>query len=254
MSYRVVIPARYASSRLPGKPLADIAGKPMIQHVYERAVASGARLVIVATDDDRVYRAAREFTDDVLMTGSQHQSGTDRVTEVVQHYGFDDDEIIVSLQGDEPLMPPPLIDQVAADLARFDDASVATLAVPVHDAAEIFDPNAVKVVCDQQGYALYFSRAVIPWHRDGFNREPRQLPAGDVYYRHLGIYSYRCGFLRRYVTWPQAPLEKIEALEQLRVLYHGERIHVSITPQAPEPGVDTPADLERVRQRLQQAS
>ncbi len=250
MSFRVVIPARYASTRLPGKPLVDIAGKPMIQHVYERAKASNARLVIVATDDDRVYQAVRQFTDDVLMTGVHHQSGTDRVAEVVTHYGFHDDEIIVSLQGDEPLMPPALIDQVAQDLASYPAASVATLAVPISDAGEIFDPNAVKVVCDEQGFGLYFSRAVIPWSRDTFNKEPKIIPEGDVYLRHLGIYSYRCGFLRRFVTWAPAPLERIEALEQLRVLYKGERIHVSTTRQAPESGVDTPADLERVRRKL----
>ena len=222
----------------------------MLHHVYDRAMASGARLVIVATDDERVYKAAREFTDDVLMTSTEHQSGTDRVAEVTAHYGFKDDEIIVSLQGDEPLMPPALIDQVAHDLAQYPAASVAPLAVPIADAAEIFDPNAVKVVLDEQGFALYFSRAVIPWSRDSFNKEPKVIPPGGHYYRHLGIYSYRCGFLRRYVTWQTASVERIEALEQLRVLYKGERIHVSTTGEAPEPGVDTPADLQRVRQKL----
>lgn len=252
MNFRVVIPARLASTRLPGKPLLDIAGKPMIQHVHERALESGARQVIIAVEDARVQKCAEGFGAEVCMTSTAHRSGTDRLAEVVQKYGFADEDIIVNVQGDEPRLPPALIRQVADDLQRYDQAGVSTLACPITDAAELFDPNAVKVVMDDRGYALYFSRAPIPWSRERFATAPPsgRLPDDGRWYRHIGIYGYRCGFLRRYSQWSATQLEQCEALEQLRVLVHGERIHASVTPQAPEAGVDTPADLERVRRAM----
>ncbi|WP_409422569.1 3-deoxy-manno-octulosonate cytidylyltransferase [Pseudaeromonas sp. ZJS20] len=244
MSFVVVIPARYDSTRLPGKPLADIHGKPMIQRVAEQALQAGASQVIVATDDERVARAVQLAGVEVCLTGRQHNSGTERLAEVCQRYGFAEDTIVVNVQGDEPLIPPAIISQVANNLAH-SQAPMATLAVPIESEAEIFNPNAVKVVMDAQGYALYFSRAPIPWDRDGFARQPRQWR--QLYARHLGIYAYRAGFIGRYVAWEASPLEQIESLEQLRVLWHGERIHVALAEAVPPVGVDTPEDLERVR-------
>ncbi|CAH0533758.1 3-deoxy-manno-octulosonate cytidylyltransferase [Vibrio stylophorae] len=249
MSFTVIIPARYASSRLPAKPLADIAGKPMIQWVYERALASNANRVIIATDDQRVFDAAKDFGAEVCLTSADHQSGTERLAEVVAHYQLADDEIVVNVQGDEPLIPVEMINQVAANLARFSEAPMATLAVPMTDIDEVFNPNAVKVVMDQQGFALYFSRASVPWQRDHFNQAPAQLAA--PLHRHIGIYGYRAGFISRYVSWQASPLEQLECLEQLRVLWYGEKIHVDVVEQAPPAGVDTLEDLERVRAYLQ---
>lgn len=251
--FRVVIPARYASTRLPGKPLADIGGRPMIQHVWARAIESGAEQIVVATDDKRVEDAARGFGADVCLTGRRHHSGTDRIAEVVDRYGWPDEAVVVNLQGDEPAMPPVLLQQVAGALAAHPDAAVATLAVPVHGRDELFDPNVVKVVADRNGYALYFSRAPIPWHRDSFPDRSGALPEGAGFWRHLGIYAYRVGFLRRFVTWPAADLETCEALEQLRALWRGERIHVGLARERPAAGVDTPDDLERVRRVLAQS-
>ncbi|MCU0767462.1 MAG: 3-deoxy-manno-octulosonate cytidylyltransferase [Gammaproteobacteria bacterium] len=247
--FNVVIPARYASTRLPGKPLADIAGKPMIWHVWERAVASGATRVVVATDDARVEAAARAFGADVLVTRADHRSGTDRIAEVAERLGWADDAIVVNLQGDEPTMPPALLRQVAADLAAHPDAAMATLGVPITGRDELFDPNVVKAVVDGRGWALYFSRAPIPWHRDSFPAA-RVLPAGVDFVRHLGLYAYRVGFLRAFVAWPAAPLEQCESLEQLRALWHGARIRLGLACEAPGPGVDTPADLDAVRRSL----
>lgn len=247
MGFRVIIPARYASSRLPGKPLQDIAGKPMIQHVYERASQSKADSVIVATDDERIQEAVRAFGGEVCMTSAEHTQGTDRIAEVVGKYGFADEELVVNVQGDEPLIPPELIKQTADDLARHDDASISTIATPIHTAAELFDPHVVKVVMDRDDYALYFSRAVIPWDRDAFSVTTEELPAQAVHYRHIGIYGYRCGFLKRYSELAPAPIERMESLEQLRAMWHGDRIHVSVVEEPPGHGVDTEADLERVR-------
>ncbi|MCD8548499.1 MAG: 3-deoxy-manno-octulosonate cytidylyltransferase [Aeromonadaceae bacterium] len=243
MSFVVVIPARYDSTRLPGKPLADIHGKPMIQWVAEQALQAGASQVIVATDDERVAQAVQLPGVEVCLTGRQHNSGTERLAEVCQRYGFAEDTIVVNVQGDEPLIPPQIISQVADNLAH-SQAPMATLAVPIESEAEIFNPNAVKVVMDAQGYALYFSRAPIPWDRDGFAQQPRQWR--QVYARHLGIYAYRAGFIARYLAWEVSPLEQIESLEQLRVLWHGERIHVALAEAVPPAGVDTPEDLARV--------
>ncbi len=248
--FRVVIPARYASSRLPGKPLLDIAGKPMIQWVYERAVASGAADVVIATDDERIRSAAEGFGARVCMTSPHHQSGTDRLAETAAQLGCSDEEIIVNVQGDEPLMPPENVRQVAENLAAHPDAPMATLCERIRDAAELFDPHAVKVVFDRAGYALYFSRAAIPWDRDAFSVTTAELPARSDHYRHIGIYAYRAGFLRTYVEWAPCPLEQMESLEQLRVLWQGERIHVAPARVHPPAGVDTERDLERVRARL----
>ena len=244
MSFVVVIPARYASTRLPGKPLADIHGKPMVQHVVEKALQSGADRVIVATDDERVQQALLSTGVEVCMTSPDHQSGTERLAEVCRHYGFAADTIIVNVQGDEPLIPPAIIRQVADNLAAA-TAPMATLSVPIKDAEEAFNPNAVKVVTDKDGYALYFSRASIPWDRDRLASSHEQI--GDHYQRHIGIYAYRAGFIQRYVDWAPSVLEQVEALEQLRVLWYGEKIHVAQALEAPPVGVDTQADLEKVR-------
>ncbi|KAE9623199.1 3-deoxy-manno-octulosonate cytidylyltransferase [Aeromonas veronii] len=250
MSFVVVIPARYASTRLPGKPLADIHGKPMVQHVVEKALQSGADRVIVATDDERVQQALQSTGVEVCMTSPDHQSGTERLAEVCRHYGFAADTIIVNVQGDEPLIPPAIIRQVADNLAAA-TAPMATLSVPIQDAEEAFNPNAVKVVTDKDGYALYFSRACIPWDRDRFAASDRIAGSheqiGDHYQRHIGIYAYRAGFIQRYVDWAPSVLEQVEALEQLRVLWYGEKIHVAQALEAPPVGVDTQADLEKVR-------
>ncbi|ANS85136.1 3-deoxy-manno-octulosonate cytidylyltransferase [Vibrio scophthalmi] len=243
MSFTVVIPARYQSTRLPGKPLADIGGKPMVQWVYEQAVQAGADQVIIATDDERVEQAAKAFGAQVCMTSPNHESGTERLAEVVKLMGIADDHIIVNVQGDEPLIPPSIITQVADNLAN-SQAPMSTLAVEISDEAEVFNPNAVKVLTDKDGYAMYFSRATIPWDRDNFaNNNTIAQPL----LRHIGIYAYRAGFINTYINWQPSALEKIECLEQLRVLWYGEKIHVAVAKEAPAAGVDTPEDLQAVR-------
>ncbi|SQI33677.1 3-deoxy-manno-octulosonate cytidylyltransferase [Providencia alcalifaciens] len=218
--FTVIIPARYASTRLPGKPLADIHGKPMVVRVMEQAIKSGASRVIIATDHTDVAAAVIAAGGEACMTNPDHQSGTERLAEVIDTYGFSDDEIIVNVQGDEPLIPPEIIRQVAQNL-QGSQANMGTLAVPIHSAQEAFNPNAVKVVMDKDGYALYFSRATIPWDRDQFAKSKETI--GDTFLRHIGIYAYRAGFIRRYIAWDASPLEKIEMLEQLRVLWYGEK-------------------------------
>jgi 3-deoxy-manno-octulosonate cytidylyltransferase (CMP-KDO synthetase) len=247
MSFIAIIPARFASSRLPGKPLADIGGKPMVVHVMERAKESGADRVIVATDHPDVFAAVQAAGGEVCMTRADHQSGTERLAEVIELYGFSDEDIIVNVQGDEPLVPPVIIKQVAENLASC-EAGMATLAVPIETAEEAFNPNAVKVVMDAKGFALYFSRATIPWERERFAKSKETV--GDTFLRHIGIYAYRAGFIRRYVNWAPSPLEHIELLEQLRVLWYGEKIHVAVAKEVPSVGVDTPEDLQRVRELL----
>ncbi|MBA3582381.1 MAG: 3-deoxy-manno-octulosonate cytidylyltransferase [Gammaproteobacteria bacterium] len=242
-SFCVAIPARYQSTRFPGKPLVEIHGKPMVQHVYERAVASGATRVVVATDDQRIAQVVRAFGGEVCMTRA-HPSGTDRLAEVVQQLNLSDDTILVNVQGDEPMIPPLNIAQVAHNLAQHTDASIATLVVPIEDAEERDNPNIVKVVFNQQGYALYFSRAAIPYVRD------QQDVAQAKYYRHIGIYAYRAAYLGRYTAQPPAPMEQAECLEQLRALYLGDRIHVAIAQQTPPPGIDTPEDLVKLLQAI----
>ncbi|WP_409159523.1 3-deoxy-manno-octulosonate cytidylyltransferase [Pectobacterium sp. B2J-2] len=244
MTFTVIIPARFASSRLPGKPLADINGKPMVVHVMERALRSGAQRVIVATDHPDVETAVQRAGGEVCLTRADHHSGTERLAEVIERYGFTDDDIIVNVQGDEPLIPSVIIRQVAENLAA-SKAGMATLAVPIETSEEAFNPNAVKVVTDAEGYALYFSRATIPWDRERFAQSKETI--GDHFLRHIGIYAYRAGFVRRYVSWAPSQLEQIELLEQLRVLWYGEKIHVAVAKAVPSVGVDTPEDLARVR-------
>ncbi len=245
MSYRVVIPARYGSTRLAGKPLVELAGKPMIVRVVERALQSAASSVIVATDDDRVARAVLDTPATAVLTRDDHPSGSDRVMEVVRGQGWGDDEIVVNVQGDEPLIPPVVIDQVAA-LVASGECGVATVSEPISRASEVFDPNVVKVVVDRRGRALYFSRAPIPWSRESFAAgEPAVL--GPGWRRHVGIYAYRVDALREFVAWSTGALDQTEALEQLRLLDRGRAIAVA-DAAAPVPGgVDTAADVERVR-------
>ena len=250
-AFTVVIPSRYASTRLPGKPLLDIAGKPMIQHVWEQASKSSASRVVVATDDARIVEACQGFGAEVVLTREDHNSGTDRLAEVAAKLGLEPDAIVVNVQGDEPLIPPSVIDQVAANLAAHTEARMATLAEPIEDVQTLFNPNVFKVVSDLNGLALTFSRATLPWARDAFAKSREQLPEGVPYRRHIGIYAYRASFLRQFPTLQASPLERIESLEQLRVLWHGHRIAVHRTEQAPPGGVDTPEDLERVRALLQ---
>ncbi len=249
----MVIPARYASSRLPGKPLRDVAGKPLIQHVYERGQASGADEVVVATDDERIRQAAIAFGAPVCMTSTEHQSGTDRLAEVARLNNYDDGQIIVNLQGDEPLIPVSLLRQVAANLASHHDTSVATLREPISVPDLLFDPNVVKVVTDKAGYALYFSRAPIPWDRERFAQQRKSLSQNISHYRHIGLYAYRGAFLKEYSDWRPCTLEQAESLEQLRVLWNGYRIHVGIAVEPTTAGVDTEADLARVSETLSQS-
>ncbi|WP_077338066.1 3-deoxy-manno-octulosonate cytidylyltransferase [Pseudocolwellia agarivorans] len=249
MSFIVVIPARYESTRLPGKVLADINGKPMIQWVVEKAKLSGASQVIVATDNDEVESVVKSFGGEVCKTRSDHQSGTERLAEVMTTYQFTDDQVIVNVQGDEPFIPPENIAQVADNLAIQNSARMATLAIKITDVEEAFNPNAVKVLCDKNGHALYFSRATIPYDRNRFLNKDAIAEIGDFYLRHIGIYAYRAGFIKDYVTWPASQLEQIESLEQLRVLWQGEKIHVAVAESTvPVEGVDTPEDLERAIQ------
>lgn len=249
MSFTIIIPARYASTRLPGKPLLDIAGKPMLQRVWEQSRQSEADSVIIATDDQRIAQAARDWGAQVCMTASEHASGTDRLQEVVQIRGLADGALVVNVQGDEPLVPPAVINQVAANLADLPEAGMATLSEPLTDVATLFDSNAVKVVSDARGFARYFSRAPIPYPRGLDMENPYALrcyPTGH-WQRHIGLYAYRAGFLRRFVAWPQAPAELLEQLEQLRALHHGEVVHVAPACERVPAGVDTPADLDAVR-------
>lgn len=251
MKFTVVIPARFGSSRLPGKPLKSIAGKTMIQRVYEQASKSAASLVVVATDDARIEAVVKGFGGDVCMTSEQHQSGTDRLQEVAAKLGLVNDDIVVNVQGDEPLIPPAVIDQVAANLAGAVDASVATLSEPIGSSEDFLNPNVVKVVTDINGLALYFSRASMPWPRDLFAKTKEILPDSDCFQRHIGIYAYRVSLLNQFVTWPMAPLEAIESLEQLRVLWNGHRIHVQEAIAKVPGGVDTEEDLQRVRKLIE---
>ncbi len=247
MSFTVLIPARYASTRLPGKPLMDIAGKPLVVRVAERAQASGADRIVIATDDERIRAAAEQHGFDAILTRANHATGTDRLAEAAVALALDDKAIVVNVQGDEPLLEPALIREVADELRSHGDASIATACHPIDDLQEAFNPNVVKVVLDHAGYALYFSRATIPWARDAFAAKRDKLPLGLPLYRHYGLYAYRVGFLRHYPSLTSAQIERFEALEQLRALWHGHRIVVRITTGTPAPGVDTQEDLDRVR-------
>ena len=250
MSFTVIIPARMASSRLPDKPLADIAGLPMVVRVAQRAAQSAAARVVVAADDARIVQACQAHGVEALLTRVDHASGSDRLAEACTLLGLPDEALVVNVQGDEPLIPPALIGEVARVLAERPEASMGTAAHAIHDLAEYTNPNVVKVVMDARQLALYFSRAPIAWWRDGqqdgsFKALPSPAPL-----RHIGIYSYRAGFLRQFPQLPPAPIETLESLEQLRALWHGHRIAVHVTDAAPGPGVDTPQDLERVRRLL----
>ncbi|PCJ20183.1 MAG: 3-deoxy-manno-octulosonate cytidylyltransferase [Gammaproteobacteria bacterium] len=244
----VVIPARYGSTRLPGKPLLDIAGKPMVQHVYERASESAAQQVLVATDDERIVEAVKSFGGEVMMTAADHVSGTDRLAEVARNLGLGNSDIVVGVQGDEPLIPPAIINQVAENLAKHSEASIATLQEKIEDLETLNNPNVVKVVRDLKNMALYFSRAPIPYARDEFAEQ--RFPTDSDYFRHVGMYAYRVEFLNLYSAWAPCELEQLEKLEQLRALWQGHKIHVETALQLPGAGVDTPEDLQRVRDIL----
>jgi len=251
MTYTVVIPARYGSTRLPGKPLLEIHGKPMVQWVWEQAKRSAAERVVIATDDARIVDIAEAFGAQVRMTSPHHPSGTDRLQQVVAELSLSKDHIVVNVQGDEPLIPPQVIDQVANNLARHPQAGIATLCEDINSIEDLTNPNVVKVVSSAQGMALYFSRAPIPWPRDAFMQGPVSLPANGAWYRHIGIYAYRTSFLHQFVSWPVAPQEQLESLEQLRALHNGVSIHVDQAMQRVPAGVDTADDLDLVRRLLQ---
>jgi len=245
VSFKVVIPARYASSRLPGKPLLDIAGKPMVIRVSEQARKSGAEAVVIATDFDKIVQVAQEHHVDAVMTRVDHQSGTDRIAEVAQNLNWDNNDIVVNVQGDEPLIDPALIQEVALTLAHSRDAVMATACHAIHDEASMLNPNVVKVVMDADGNAMYFSRAPIPYPRDEAHKQSLKA------HRHIGIYAYRVSFLKQYAELSVTQLEQIESLEQLRVLHHGYKIAITVTDHAPATGVDTQADLDYVRSVFQ---
>jgi len=258
VSFTVVIPARYASTRLPGKLLLDLAGKSILQHVYERAKESGAEQVIIATDSQEIVSAAKSFSAEVVLTSTDHHSGTDRIAEVVEKYQLLDETVIVNVQGDEPLIAPENINQVALDLEHHSDASIATLCTMIDKVEDLLNPHMVKVVTNDQGYALYFSRAPIPWNRDQFTDSFQELPKALVlkqlegsYYCHMGIYAYRAGFLKTYVQLPQSLLEKAEALEQLRALSNGYKIHVGVTHRNESIGIDTADDYQKVKELME---
>lgn len=252
-AFSVVIPARFASSRFPGKPLQDIVGLPMIQRVWLQAQKSAAEQVVIATDDQRIYQVCQAFGAQVVMTANDHESGTDRLAEVAQQMGWSPETIVVNVQGDEPLIPPAVVNQVAENLAQHPEAAMATLAEPIEDMASLMNNNVVKVLSDKNGLALTFSRAPLPWARDAFLTQPDTLPEAVSYRRHIGIYAYRAGFLQRFVEWGPCWLELTESLEQLRALWHGERIHVADAIETPPHGVDTPDDLQRIRELFKES-
>jgi len=247
--FYVAIPARFGSTRLHGKPLLEIHGRPMIELVHERAVSSGARAVVIATDDERIRSVAEGFGAEVVMTRPDHLSGTDRIAEAAERLQWPDDAIIVNLQGDEPHMPPALIRQVARALATHPQAGIATLCTRLDSVSDVSNPNVVKVVCDSRGFALYFSRAAIPWNREGFAGDAICDESVALARRHLGLYAYRSGVLRSYPSLTPSPLERLEQLEQLRALWHGIGIVVEEADCVPPPGVDTADDLVRVNAR-----
>lgn len=247
VKFMAVVPARYASTRLPAKPLLDLGGKPMVARVAERAVMSGAEEVWVATDHPEVVKAAEQSGLSVLLTRTDHPTGTDRLAEVVELRGWSDDTIVVNVQGDEPLIDPALVARTAQQLAE-SGADIATVAHPIDNTADFFAPNVVKVVCKANGDAMYFSRAPIPFARDHFAKDKESLPSGFIACRHIGLYAYRAGFLRAYARLTPSPVEGFEALEQLRALWHGYRISVLVSDHLPMPGVDTPEDAARMQE------
>jgi 3-deoxy-manno-octulosonate cytidylyltransferase (CMP-KDO synthetase) len=250
LDFTVIIPARMASSRLPDKPLADIAGLPMVVRVAQRAAQSKARKVVVAADDARILAACQAHGVEAILTRQDHVSGSDRLAEACQLLGLGGDALVVNVQGDEPLIPPELINDVARVLAERPEASMGTAAHAIRDLSDFTNPNVVKLVMDARHMALYFSRAPIPWWRDGQTAEGFQAMPSPAPLRHIGIYSYRASFLQQFPQLPPAPIETLESLEQLRALWHGHRIAVHVTDAAPGPGVDTPEDLAHVRRLL----
>lgn len=254
VNYKIVIPARYASSRLPGKPLISLAGKPMIQHVYERALQTGVEDIVIATDDVRIEEAAKGFGAQVMMTDANHDNGTDRIAEVAHRSGWADDVVIVNLQGDEPLIPKSLIDLTAQSLIANSHAGMSSLCTPINLAEDGFDPNVVKVILNAKQEAMYFSRATIPWDRDLYKNSIAQLSDKHPCYRHIGMYGYRVGFLKDYAEMQPTSLEATECLEQLRALWYGVRIQMAVIDQAPGHGIDTPDDVVRVETLLAKAS
>ncbi|MDZ7663544.1 3-deoxy-manno-octulosonate cytidylyltransferase [Thiohalophilus sp.] len=250
MSFHIVIPARYASGRLPGKPLREIAGKPMIAHVIDNALQSDAERIIVATDDARIMEASAGFPVECCMTSEQHNSGTERIHEVIEKFEIADETIIVNMQGDEPLMPGACLNQVGHALAQDSNAEMATLSTPAETVEELFDWNVIKLVRDHDDNAIYFSRAPIPWDREAFRESTPTLDDFSHFHRHIGLYAYRAGFVKQYIEWGSCALERIESLEQLRVLYHGRKIKVVTAMQVPGPGVNTEEELQRVEEIL----
>jgi 3-deoxy-manno-octulosonate cytidylyltransferase (CMP-KDO synthetase) len=249
-AYKIVIPARYGSSRLPGKPLIELAGKPMIQHVYERALATGVSDIVIATDDQRIFDVAKSFGAHVVMTSVNHENGTERIAEVAQQLGWGADDVIVNVQGDEPLIPRELIELTAKGLLDYPQAGMSSLCTPIESAEDAFDPNAVKVVLDNTGFAMYFSRAPIPWDRDLYKSGQSKLTQLAPVYRHIGMYGYRVSFLQQYASMEMTALEQAECLEQLRALCYGVKIHMGVIDQPPGHGVDTPEDVARVEAQL----
>jgi 3-deoxy-manno-octulosonate cytidylyltransferase (CMP-KDO synthetase) len=246
--FHIVIPARYESSRLPGKPLLDIGGKPMIAHVYQRALETGAESVVVATDDTRIADAVHAINGNVLLTAVEHESGTERIAEVIAQGSYADDDIIINLQGDEPFVPVELLQQTAAALNAHPSASMASLFIPLSEPEEVFNPNIVKVVLDKDNFAMYFSRAPIPWLRNEFATLPSTEFDAAQFYRHVGIYGYRASFVTEYVQLPVSPLEKLESLEQLRVLFNGYKIIMAQASALPGQEVNTAEDLLQARE------
>lgn len=249
-NYKIVIPARYGSSRLPGKPLIELAGKPMIQHAYERALETGVDEIVIATDDPRIEAVAKAFGADVVMTDPAHENGTERIAEVARLRNWSGDTVVVNLQGDEPLIPRSLIETTASSLLEHSQAGMSSVCTALESDQDVFDPNVVKVVLDRLGFAMYFSRASIPWDRDGYRDQPGVRTDKMPVYRHIGMYGYRVSFLNEYTRMEPCPLETTECLEQLRALWYGVKIHMAVIEEAPGHGVDTPDDVARVEQAL----
>lgn len=250
--YKIVIPARYGSSRLPGKPLIELAGKPMVQHVYERALETGVKDIVIATDDQRIFDVAESFNASVVMTSVEHENGTERIAEVANMFGWDDNDVIVNVQGDEPLIPKALIKLTAKGLLDNPKAGMSSLCTPIHSAEDAFDPNVVKAVLDNAGFAMYFSRAPIPWDRDLYKSGQSTLTKVAPVYRHIGMYGYRVSFLKQYSAMEMTVLEQAECLEQLRALCYGVKIHMGVIDQPPGHGVDTQEDVKRVEAQLKE--
>lgn len=248
MEFRVIIPARYDSTRLPGKVLANINGKPMLQHVYQRAMESGADSVVIATDSTKVSKAAHSFGAKVCMTSSEHQSGTERIAEAALALDYAPDEIIVNVQGDQPFILPQAIRQVAEDLEKHDNVKISSICERITHGDDLFNPAVVKVVLNWRNYALYFSRAPIPWDIEHFQNRDKKIVPSDQHYRHVGLYAYRVSFLQEYIQWPASPLERMESLEQLRILWNGSRMHMVVSKDRIPPEVNTPEDLEKIKE------